>query len=940
MVYGMVDTSRSTYGLTWLLNCIAFLCSHLSVGQAQTNSRFELTAIYKLASKEPSSLKIKKLTSLITQWERNQLSADSTYVNIHLDLAKTLSDNQRPSESIALLKKVVVLYQKVSSALKAEDIAKTYHRLAISYQHNGNFATANHTLRQGIQVCRFMPSSRWVSYMYSTLAFYLYQSGDYQQALVQSEQAIRIGEAAHSDRAVANGLFEKAKALRELGRIRETRADLERAIQLAEKNQELAYDLSLYYVTLAYVCKAETKANEGISYFQKAIALNQQLNDSLGIATNSTEFGYFLYDLGNYDVAATVLTKAIPFSPASHITARALDNLGAVYWKKKQFIPALTTYQRGLRILIRGFKSQVPDSLPLISAIRTSAYKEYVFTLIQDKADTWLDYAKATNNTQRLRYALNTYKVADQMIDFMRWEHTGQQSKLYWRQKTRGMYERAIETSYRLGDAAQAFQFFEKSRAAMLADKLNELGARQQLTSQQVQEEQHFRQAVSEQQNKLAAIPSDKSADYKKVRVRLDIKQDSLNDFLKRLEASNPAYYRYKYDTTVISLAHLRRHLSTNKASYVTYFVGDSALYVLGVTPDTAMLIRQPVQAHQKNMRAFMALLNNPSAMNRRANRDQFLTLGNNLYRQLLAHLNLHAGSVIVSPDGSFVPFEALSRKVAEPDYLVNDYAFSYTYSARLLLKKWGDSPKNNTHQCAFLGIAPVNFAPSLKQVKLPGSEEALNLIADRFYSPTLLTHQAATRRAFLTKAVDAGVIQLFTHASADSTGQEPMLYFADSTLKLSKLGDGSLPNAQLVVLAACKTGIGANQRGEGVFSLARGFAALGVPSVLTTLWSVQNEATYDLTDLFYKYLDEGWPKDIALQRAKLDWLKDADQTNQLPNFWAGLIIVGDTEPLERTNSTMWLVILPLLLITGVGGWLWRRQIRKSMPPVSFSRSA
>lgn len=304
--------------------------------------------------------------------------------------------------------------------------------------------------------------------------------------------------------------------------------------------------------------------------------------------------------------------------------------------------------------------------------------------------------------------------------------------------------------------------------------------------------------------------------------------------------------------------------------------------------------------------------------MNSRLGREQFLVLGNGLYNQLLAPLKFPAGRVIVSPDGGIIPFETFSRKPVEPDYLVKDYAFSYVYSARLLLKKAENRTRTNGGR-EFLGIAPVAFASSLKQASLPNSDTSLERIAKRFRSPELLMRKAATRQAFLTKAAEARVIQLFTHAAADSSGQEPTLYFADSTLRLSDLDDGNLSNAQMVVLAACKTGIGTNQRGEGVFSLARGFSASGVPSVLTTLWSVQDKATYTLTELFYQFLDEDLPKDVALQRAKQDWLKTEDGENLSPTYWAGLIIVGDAEPLSQPHYGWWLVgggvsVLALLL--------------------------
>ncbi|WP_461048937.1 CHAT domain-containing protein [Spirosoma arcticum] len=554
-------------------------------------------------------------------------------------------------------------------------------------------------------------------------------------------------------------------------------------------------------------------------------------------------------------------------------------------------------------------------------------------TIIQDKADTWLDYAKATkNNHQFLHNALETYRVADQIIDYMRWEHSGQESKLNWRNKTRGMYERAIETCYRLNDAGQAFRFFEKSRAVMLADKLNELGARQQLSLQQVSEEQRLRERVSGQQSELAKL-GPKDTGYTQAQASLFTKQDSLDAFLKQLEVSNPAYYSLKYDTTTTKLADLKSHLAARKASFMTYFVGDSALYLLAVTGDETTLHRQSVRGYSQTAQEFMALLADPVAMNRTANVARFLKLGNTLYQQLLAPLNLPEGSVIVSSDGSSIPFEVLSRSAREPDYLIKHYAFSYEYSARRLLRNKGNLLRvTGISKRDFLGIAPVTFAAALKQVSLPGSDEALKPIAERFGSSVLLTGPQATSRAFVAEAADSRVIQLFTHATADTTNSEPLLYFADAPMRLSDLGDGALTHTQLAVLAACKTGVGANQRGEGVFSLARGFAALGVPSVLTTLWSVENEATYAITDLFYKYLDEGLSKDVALQRAKQEWLRTASGADQLPNAWAGLILIGDTEPLSRPIQWAWVAGGTLLLL-GAGALWWRRKRNRTLTP-------
>ena len=87
-----------------------------------------------------------------------------------------------------------------------------------------------------------------------------------------------------------------------------------------------------------------------------------------------------------------------------------------------------------------------------------------------------------------------------------------------------------------------------------------------------------------------------------------------------------------------------------------------------------------------------MVLLANPDAMNQTAGMRQFLSLSNRLYQHLLAPLRLPGGRVSFSPDGPFVPFEALNRSATKADYALTTNAFSYAYSAGLLLKKRPDA--------------------------------------------------------------------------------------------------------------------------------------------------------------------------------------------------------------------------------------------------------
>ena len=93
----------------------------------------------------------------------------------------------------------------------------------------------------------------------------------------------------------------------------------------------------------------------------------------------------------------------------------------------------------------------------------------------------------------------------------------------------------------------------------------------------------------------------------------------------------------------------------------------------------------------------------------------------------------------------------------------------------------------------------------------------------------------------------------------------------------------------------------------------------MGIPSTITNLWSVDNESTYKLTELFYKYLAEKLPIDLALQKAKLEFIEQSTKEKKLPFYWAAAIVVGKSNALESKMDMRWLEILIILILSLTG---------------------
>lgn len=116
-----------------------------------------------------------------------------------------------------------------------------------------------------------------------------------------------------------------------------------------------------------------------------------------------------------------------------------------------------------------------------------------------------------------------------------------------------------------------------------------------------------------------------------------------------------------------------------------------------------------------------------------------------------------------------------------------------------------------------------------------------------------------------------------------------------DGYLTLRDIYHLDLP-IHLVVVSACRTGIGKQVPGEGLIALTRGFMNAGAQAVVVSLWNVDDEATAEFMTLFYEHMlrKNHLPPSAALRQAKLEMQSHANELWRAPYYWAGFIVQGD----------------------------------------------
>jgi CHAT domain-containing protein len=109
-------------------------------------------------------------------------------------------------------------------------------------------------------------------------------------------------------------------------------------------------------------------------------------------------------------------------------------------------------------------------------------------------------------------------------------------------------------------------------------------------------------------------------------------------------------------------------------------------------------------------------------------------------------------------------------------------------------------------------------------------------------------------------------------------------------------------PPRRMVILSACESGLTSGlsseyYNSEELVGFHRAFLNAGVPTVIASLWLVEDRATSDLMNLFYQSLSTGSTVLDAFSEAQRRLIKQSKQTSDRlhPFFWGAFKLAGET---------------------------------------------
>jgi len=333
--------------------------------------------------------------------------------------------------------------------------------------------------------------------------------------------------------------------------------------------------------------------------------------------------------------------------------------------------------------------------------------------------------------------------------------------------------------------------------------------------------------------------------------------------------------------------ANLRQELAGHSA-LVEYFSLDDELLAFVVTGDGVSVTRRlgslsEIEQMATQFRFQIATLRYGS--NRiRTHLDQLTARARHylqaLYRQLLAPIADQLGErrLVIVPHRRlhYLPFHALDDG---QQFVIERREVCYVPNAGIL-RYCLAAPRRPLDRALLAGVADA---------QTPRVLDELAAIAPLFPDRTVLLGEQATLPALVEGVAGAGVVHLACHG----------VFRPDNPLfSALRIGDGwltvrdayQLPlTCNLVTLSACETGMSEIAPGDELVGLARGFFAAGAPSLLVSLWPVDDNATAELMSRFYTLLLDGHGPAAALRLAQTEALHQYGH----PFFWSPFMLMG-----------------------------------------------
>jgi CHAT domain-containing protein len=818
---------------------------------------------------------------------------------------------------------------------------RVYVYAGTGYYNLNNFDSANYFLIKAESLIKRFPKLPEKERLYNTLGALNFVNGNYLQSTNYFNEALELIKNRHPFDSVFALALEAniATSFYKLGRYPESLSIYDKIIK--EK-------ISASYIYNG-ICMNMGKAYAAIKKYNEALACFHRINplETPGVLN---ELALSHFELQHPDSAAYYLNRLQSLKKYNKVNMVdiGINNLyrADLFIYQQQYMPALTSLQNAICVFSNNYNNPDIYSNPTFF---TGSYTYYrLFDALYKKAQTFELLNRKTSRELYLTASLAAYKSALTLLGFIEKSYATDDAKVFLKKKSGEIYKDALLVCLRLhqlhpgaGYLEEAFMISEKNKASIISANLKQrdFTSLPGIDKSFLQTERNIRYNIARLDVKSEqARDNGQIEKLAKEKAKYEIE---LSQLQKNLEQNN-RYFRLKYEDASYSAKELCTHIGDNQALFSFYMTNES-LHVFAFTQTSFSYARiDSVRQLQKETEEWINLLKASGD----GRKFQGEPLGNRLYEHLIRPLqSLVPGKDewIIIPDGNlyFLPFESLPDGNSGKT-LLETTTISYQFSSRFIVNlSIGGKNENASYNV-------LSFAPFVKKGvdyhqagfnsmnQLPASGEEISGLKGAQF-----TDSKATKSMFLQEVNKYPIIHLATHAVADveNPSASYIAFYpenkspAENYLYLEEIYTLNLDDSKLVIISACETGKGELVNNEGIISLGRAFAYAGCESSISSLWKADDKAAAAILQKFHEYLQKGYTKSKALQRAKLDYI-NSDALYKSPAYWSNLTLTGSIEPVCTKDSTYkWFIITVALLgalLTGGIIIINRRKKKKS----------
>lgn len=647
---------------------------------------------------------------------------------------------------------------------------------------------------------------------------------------------------------------------------------------------------------------------------------------------------------GNFETAQRYLERAISLNKktygARHPTnAQAYRFLYEHYQTTKDQMKALYYVDSALQVLEPSHTKGILSSPKLESQIVADQTLE---VLRQQMAQFMVVYKDDTTQYQYLDATVQRAEVIQKILDDKRRLGNGSETVLVQSEKFKTSYEAVIDALYRLYEKSGDSKYIEQAIGYISSSKSRSL----------VSEMGEFKLVNSQN------IPESIRAEFITSKKKVESLNNLLNDLLQRdidsdsIQILNGQKLQWSDRFTTVKetlvkdyqsvdpllspsldLTEILSFYNTQKDDeiIIEYFMGVGYIVAVSVSQSKKSIVRlRRTDIFNKHLSSFLEQTNSVKEVSP-AQVSKYKESAHYLYKRLLLPIleQQEAGinKITIIPDEllNLIPFELLITKNTDSqksfkdlDYLIKDFVISYQLSSSNMKEDSVSASGKGILGFAYKGEGISDERANLGG--LPGALEEVDYLKENFKG-SYYSGKSGSKQQFLKEIGDYDVIHLALHGKADLNNRfnSSIIFNGDNDYSLNSYDlYGVKLNTKLVVLSACESGIGKLSKSEGSFSVARGFASVGVPSIVTTLWKVNDRASASIVKSFYDNLKQGDDKDEALQKAKLSFLESSDNIFSHPYYWGSYIVIGDVAPIDleaASNTPISIIILAFTLL-------------------------